>query len=531
MRRFLSRINVLFIVLGFLLLSLPFLDRPFHIDDEVTLSLAERISNAGYFQVFDEPVEAFGLKKFHLKSTHPLLLPWLISILDRAGYPLTELSLHIFWSLFSAGSIAFFFLLSKEWNVSPVSTTVLLILSPAFFLSSQSVMNDIPSLCGMLGTIYYCTRIEKNGGQPPLLFGVWLFHFLALFTSYLSLLLPLLLFFLFSSQRLIKTIVVSIVPWSVLSVFSVIEILPPGHPQIFAAVKDIFTDQSAGILINRVHNLLYGITALGLTGPIFFGPSLVTTRKLRAWFILAGCVTTITGLVFYGHSLSAINIILYVAGTLNGVSVLFLAGRRIVVPVNPSDRITGTWFLVAWVLPIVILPFNAVRYMLPALPALVLLVGRELESALRKLYFRVSLVIFAVAVSYTVAFSDYFFARSIPTLLNSVPVPTDRVVWFTGEWGFRHYAEKKGFRYLLRNDSRLKPGDVVLFPDNSCPIPQQFITKIETRTEIALTSRLPVRTMNFSSGAGFYSNWNGRLPLPFSFSLSPLEKLTISIVK
>lgn len=172
---------------------------------------------------------------------------------------------------------------------------------------------------------------------------------------------------------------------------------------------------------------------------------------------------------------------------------------------------------------------GSVRYSLLALPPVVLLWARALERAIEGSYFLRNLMWSAVVLtglySLSVAYADYRFAevyRRAAKEIHSQYAQSGRTIWFTGEWGYRYYLEREGANVLPRVATGPQAGDIIVKPYLASPWVTLYDGDQHTKLleQRVVTSHFPVRILDFSSHAGFYSTGWGILP----FSVTSGEK-------
>ena len=201
-------------------------------------------------------------------------------------------------------------------------------------------------------------------------------------------------------------------------------------------------------------------------------------------------------------------------------------------PEESADRaqeaLLVLWFSGVFLLCLFVYYSGSVRYSLLALPPVVLLWARALERGIEGGYFLRNLMWSAVVVtglySLSVAYGDYRFAevyRRAAQEIYSQYAQSGRTIWFTGEWGYRYYLEKGGANVLPRVATGPEPGDIIVKPYLASPwvtlYDGQHTKLVEQRV---VTMDYPVRILDFSSHAGFYSTGWGILP----FSVTSGEK-------
>jgi hypothetical protein len=182
---------------------------------------------------------------------------------------------------------------------------------------------------------------------------------------------------------------------------------------------------------------------------------------------------------------------------------------------------------------VVTLPFGAARYMILVLPPLFLLLcaagpdGPPPEWSRRRRGTRLALGC-TLALSLVLATSDHEYAGVYRDFARRVPaLAGDKRVWFIGDWGFRHYMEKAGHRYLLSTDETPAADDFIVRPRVAGlhEMAPGLAARIRRVATIAMPGVLPVRVMSFEAKAGYYSHGWGLLP--FAVSRAPLERFDV----
>ena len=192
---------------------------------------------------------------------------------------------------------------------------------------------------------------------------------------------------------------------------------------------------------------------------------------------------------------------------------------------KPSTRnlelIFLLWFFGILISCVALYYSGSVRYTLLACPPVVLLWAKTLENRVRKDYFLRKLIWSTVVLtglfSFAVAYGDYRFSdiyRNASREIYSEYARPNRTIWFTGEWGYRYYFEKLGAQVLTRTASDPKIGDIIVKPFLACP----WVTVYDGDKHTQLLEQrkvivdYPIRILDFSSHAGFYSTGWGLLP-------------------
>ncbi|MGW8178927.1 MAG: hypothetical protein ACWGQW_09220, partial [bacterium] len=192
---------------------------------------------------------------------------------------------------------------------------------------------------------------------------------------------------------------------------------------------------------------------------------------------------------------------------------------------RPEKRLLFLWYFGIFAACLLLYFNGSARYVLLGLPPVILLWVRCLERRITNQYLVRNLLgatlLLTVLYSGGAAIADYRFAelyRGASDELYTKYKSDDSTVWVAGEWGFRYYLEKEGARLLPRTSQEPKPGDIIIKPYVAFP----WVTLYDGDPMTSLLEQrvvkewFPVRILDFSSHAGFYSSAWGLLPLSVS---------------
>lgn len=218
-----------------------------------------------------------------------------------------------------------------------------------------------------------------------------------------------------------------------------------------------------------------------------------------------------------------------------------------------------TLFLSCWILGVLLfnerLRFASVRYLLPALPAVLLLVARALNTAHRHNGSRSSSLLRAqqwlsrtgvaggcLAFSLWLAWGDMTFAETYRGYVQSLGIGAEGKgaprTHFAGHWGFQFYLEQWGGVAVDENQLEKRgpnvprPGEIVITSMHAWP---QDVSELKQKVLDVQTFPAPAapRTFTLEGGACFYSSLlapgrSGPTPvfLPFGFGGDPLELIS-----
>jgi hypothetical protein len=195
-----------------------------------------------------------------------------------------------------------------------------------------------------------------------------------------------------------------------------------------------------------------------------------------------------------------------------------------------DDLFLSLWFVGMLIGCVVAFFSGSARYLLPACPALLLLVMRFVKRAP---VFYGGLLTIQLVLGVTLAQSDYEFAglgRREARDFQSEYLAKPQPFIFSAEWGWRYYLGSMGGD-IVADDTIGRPGDLFVKSELALGhIPDQKLGRslqpVEQRT---YRIRSPLRLLDPHSHAGFWSDGWG--VLPFWFSRQPLDEFSIYRVK
>lgn len=524
------RLTFALCALIFAILYLPFLDQPYHIDDRIYLEVARNILRKPLFP-YDFPAAFEGItapdaaSHTHLPLLSYYLTPWIALFGEER-----EWLLHLVCLPFPLLAAWSFYRLARCWTRSAAWAPALLLAAPGFVVLAHTLMTDVPFLAFWVTAVAAAVRLHAGeGGRGDwILLGASILGaaFLSLLTGGLLCLLGAMLFLFPRSGPVDRRW------WWVLAAPFLLWI---------AWYLRAYLHYDRWVLWNLVAHVaerqafdpaMFGTKALSFVlnlGGVFLFPGAL-------WWGLRGAFRTrLAALLFLGAAVPfyltppesrwapvpiALFCLFLAAGFLVVWEFVWLAFSR-----RPEDRFLALWFFGIFAAAVLVYYSGSVRYTLPALPPVLLAWIRKWEAApLRRSVDR--LLLWAtlgttVANAALLSVADYRFAAVYPryartiTRLYSDP---DHTLWFTGEWGFRYYLTRLGGRLLLRADPSPRPGDIVVKPYLASP----WVTLVDgdryTRLleQIQVEGPYPVRILDFSSHAGFYSTGWGLLPYSVS---------------
>ncbi len=547
------------------LTTLPFAAKAVHIDDVYFLEIAGNVLKdplrpfAGAEALEDIDYRVFAqagrCPDTFASMSHPPLVSYVMALVARLDGGFRELPLHLAFDLFALGAALAMYDLAKRFTRPSLVTTLLLVSSPVFVISAQSLMTDMPALALSLAALALFIRgTDRSLGPALLLSGV--LAGLAILTRYSALLvLPLLCAYAVAQGRVRKAWPALLGVCAVLGLWVAQNLVVHGELHIVASARHyrLFYAGRGFDWTGLLNNTLGDMSGLG-------GTSFIAAVLLLATGLCRRVVTFALGLfaaamVFVVRPAGIERLDLYSVLEVIAVAASFAGGVLLLVeaswvealwPASSATRVVGAGerdsiFLAAWLLlsiggALLLLPFGTARYLLPVLPPLwIVLVRRfwDRDPAPARIRTAAGLVIAqGLALSLVLGTVDQDYAGRYRDLAarmrESYP---NRTVWFVGEWGFRYYMGQAGGRYLKSTDDSPQLGDIVVRPliagmhEMSPPL----LARTSLVEQLPLRGRWPIRLMNFEAKAGYYSHHWGYLP--WAVSNAPLEIVDVFEVR
>lgn len=525
-----------------ILIQLPYLTGPFRIDDPYHLEAAKQMRRA--------PGDPYGFQinwdgtpkpAFETYASPPLVPGWLA--LWSSVFPQGEVSLHFAMLPFSLVAMVAFGIFARSFDLRPSIAMALLACSPAFFLTSQVLMPDMPMLCLFLLAVTGARLYQTDRCRPAAVAA-----FLAGFGCPLA---------KYNGAMLVPVLICLALagPCKGVGDNSPTHDRPPGLRSLWARrggcggfTPGMIAILSAPILAlvswgaftwakygavhflsmsdfqrGQAHSLDPAMMTAGVLGALGLGVVplgvlgfLIKLQNPSQWLrglALCGGVAGAWLAVFKGYGLSSVLLFGFsvsVAGFILGLVVRY--GWR--------NARTSDWALmplVVWILGGFAfqygLMFSAVRYVLFLAPPVILLALRLSSWAPRP--HRLTAILGAnLLVTAAIGAADARQASVYPAVVSQAILPllkkTSGRFFFDGHWGFQYYASQiGGTPFDELRPPLFRAGDLVVVAQMAWPKlthpPQASGLDIETTT-FTVPSSGSLRTLSCSAGANFYAS-------------------------
>jgi hypothetical protein len=511
-----------------IVLLLPFLNKAYHIDDTLFLKLAEQIRTDPLAPYETDYIWFFEPEPYWKVTQNPPLNGYVLAgVTSLLGE--TEWKLHLVYLGFAVGCTLFMHSLATRFCAHPVLVTLLCVISPAFLVSSSSVMADVPLYFFWLAAVWAAVRYVDSGNTRA----IWLaglFVTAAAMTKYFGVaLVPLLV--VYCASRLRRSpghFGALLLPVLVLAVWGAYSQAKSGsfHP-LGAATYSI--EQKDEIDVNLFRSTGQALSFLGGT---LFWPILLLPLAVRWPRWLAACAygTLVGAVALEAASIENVPTLTYWLFTLSGGFVLVSGALGWKARPDWESTLLGLWLYGTFAFCAFFNWTVNTRVILPALLPAALMTFRWLESIPKpELWFkwiRLALIPMA-AVSLLVGAVDQYYANTSREFVQAEVGPlieSGQRVYFSGHWGFQYYMEHAGAVPYNFRRQRLDPDDLIAFPYNNCNVElpglgMQPPIAMEEQVGKKYPNPFGMHTMSNRSRTGFYSSLLG--PVPFGIAKQP----------
>ncbi len=516
-------------------LHAPFIGEAFHLDDAQYLDVALNVPRNPLFPM-DLPSVFEGHHLDLWGHTHPPLNAYLIAgLVYLTGGSPSEVFLHTSFLLFPLLLAVSFYFLARRFSVEPLMATVLLVTNPTLMVSAHTLMADVPLLAlWVCGTLLFVRGIDEQ--RQSLIYASMLPVTGACFFAYQGLaLLPLLAFYAFARSKLgWREVQVLSVPIVLMAVWQISGYMHRGVTYAstmfgYLGVRGLWLGST------KIRTAIVSLTYLGgtiLPFPFIFGKLGTRSKAALTWSGLA-VAFAIAYQKLSGYAL--LEEMFFIGCLAGGLAAAAWVMRRGLESWSlqgwgADDLFLSLWFLGMLIACSAAFFSGSARYLLPALPALLLLVMRFVKRAT---LFYGSLLAVQIILGLALAYSDYEFAglgRQEASDFQSRYLATSQRFLFSAEWGWRYYLGRMGGE-IMADDTTGRPGE--LFVKSSLALGQvfdnQFGRSLELLERRTYGIRSPVRLLDPHTHAGFWSDGWG--VLPFWFSRESLDEFSIYRVK
>jgi len=537
-------------VLLALAVGVPFLNKPFHIDDTMVLAVSS--------QILREPLRPFHASinwsgdpvPIFEKTTNPPLVSYVLApLVARFGYREAPLHLAMLGFLVILGLAMAW--LARRFAGGSVWPVLFVMLSPGV-AASVNVMRDVPMMALSAAAVaVFVSGVDRR--RWPLALGGSALAGLAILTKYSAVILfPVLIGYALLRRRGRDGLWLAAAA-ALLGLWCLQTQLTEGRIHL---VYLLTTGRGGQPWTDRFYAALVTVGAC-----LFLAPALLAEAASRGRLrLLAGtAIAMALALVgarrhLFGPPGSQYLLWHWAGAALLSLAILPMIGalRRRGGASTAADAdsvFLALWTGAAIVFAVLGVMFQAVRHVLPVLPPLALLAVRSLrpneargrpfdrlrvtpseaegrdssDRARRPMRWMVGVLGVCLLAQAVIAFgvgaADYAYADTYRQFAHeartNLPRP-GRDVWFFGHWGWQLYASSAGFRQLAGHGPMPKAGDALIVPDrvDKEQLPAALDGRLALIQEKTYSSPIPLQTMG--PGSLFYGVSGGNVPYIFT---------------
>jgi hypothetical protein len=506
---------------------LPFVTKPFHMDDPLFVWTAEQIRVEPWdFYGFDVNWFGWPSPMWQAMKNPPGTSYYLALVGGWFGG--SEAALHLALLLPALALIWGVYGLALRFAAPPLIAALAATLSPVFLVSCTTVMCDVTMLALWVWAVLLWDRGIREESRVSLSLAAVVVGGCALTKYFGMCLIPLLAVgTLLHGRRAARRLWFLGIPLLMLACYQYATWSMYGRGLLLDAAA-YATTRTAPDLAEAAARLAAGLSFCGgaCASLLFLAPILLTRRLA----ILAGAlVLVLIPLVLLDASVahlhfeearSAIVAPQLALWIVVGLGALALAVEDVRRERRPESVMLLLWTGGTFVFAALVNWTVNGRSLLPLVPAVAILMARHIarRKPRRWPYALPCGLVATAALAMGVAWADLGLARSAQraaaSIVDSHQGRRGRL-WIQGHWGFQFYAERAGAHHLDTARPQAVAGDIMVIPTGNT----NLVPPSSRRARLVGTMEVPVpswvATMNYHAGSGFYSSIWG--PVPFAF--------------
>ncbi|MBM3253202.1 MAG: phospholipid carrier-dependent glycosyltransferase [Candidatus Omnitrophica bacterium] len=484
---FKKRYKYLFILLIlFTAYNAFFLNKAFHIDDPFTIAMARAVNRN-----FLNPPPVF--------FSNPVLLGYYYGPIIKL-FGEREIWLHLFYLPFSLLVIISIVFLGKRFANGSLFPTLFLVSTPAFIVTSQNIMLDIP-LFGFFLASLALFIYGTDSGNNRLLALSGILAGAAILTKYSGLMLFPILFIYSLLHKKKRSLFFLVIPVAIFLLWILHNIIFYKHSIFLYALTGRLKGYFISGSLIRTFACLIFLSGTSVA-TLFISPYLLR-RRINLFLFLASLpiglspflVRFFSEYTIFGKSIIALLLIV----SFFIILVVFKNGLTAMSnqAYNKDKLFLCLWFFILLIF-IILSNFIAARFVLLLFPPMFLIIFDEINSYsphfIQKTKKMLYLFMFlTVSISTALAIGDYYFAgvyRDIAQHLKRTIPPEKQVYFYAGDWGYNYYMIKEGYkpftcREILRRSH-------YRYPEGYLPLTLEEINKDLLQRAIFVAPSAPV---------------------------------------
>lgn len=530
-----GRLPIAILTLATLACLLPFLGKAFHMDDPLFIWAAQHI-RAHPLDAYGFQVNWYGFKSpmWQVTQNPPLACYYIALVSCLVGW--SEIGIHVFMMIPAAAVVLGTYQIARKMCSSPLLAALVTLLTPAFLISGTTVMCDVLMLAFWVWAIVFWMRGMDEGRHGHLLISAVLIAAAAMTKYYGAALVPLLLAYSVTKKRSVGWwACYLLIPAGALGLYQLATHAMYGRGLLTSAAAYV-TSCPYVLSKHPLQKILTGLTFTGgcLAPVLFLGPVSWSRRALLIGLVLTGGIAAALAhvgmlgqLALRGDSQQVLwSLVMQISvWMVVGLGAMVLTLREAIRRRDPDTLMLGLWVVFTLLFASVVNWSINGRSILPAAPAIGILLVKAIESRhkviegalLRKCF---ALLIPAAVLAIWTSWGDYNLAgawrASAEDFCSSY---SGKVMHAEGHWGFQYYAEKAGAAEIDITDCRMGEGDAYAIPFDNTNLTHLPADRISSAGLTGTPVKGWLATMGVRAGAGFYSEADG--PLPFAIGEVP----------
>lgn len=519
-----------------LIALVPFLTKPFNIDDPLFIWIARHIQS--------HPGDPYGFKvnwynyawpMWDTTMNPPLACYYLSVVGSVLGW--SEPAVHAAFILPAVLAIVGVWRLAGRLCSRPIHAAVLTLFTPVFLVSATTLMCDVMMLTFWVWALVLWLEGAERNSAGRIAAAACLMAFAFLTKYFAACLIPLVVLWSLVRKQPVK----QWLGWLAVPVLAIVAYqlgtrLRYGQGLLTGAAS--YASLGHSLTSGGIPRVV--LSGLAFTGgclaPLtFFAPLLWRGRVMliggTACLIITGALCYLAKGSFPTSLLTPLEAAQLLFWAIGGIGLLALALADLWQRRDADSLLLGCWaggtFVFAaycnWVI-------NS-RSILPMAVPVAILVMRRLEARVKERpeWSRWALAASGLvggALAVWVAVADYLFAQATQTAAHAICSNyrhDGHRLWFQGHWGFQYYMEQGGATALDIQHLQLAEGDCIAMPDRNTNVKPLKGAVAELATITVPDGGGGMSTMYIPAGSGFYASVFG--PLPFAFGSEPEQQV------
>ncbi|MEQ9422777.1 MAG: glycosyltransferase family 39 protein [Cyclobacteriaceae bacterium] len=533
----------LLIIFGWtLLIHLPFIDQPYHIDDPLFYHLGNQIAEGNNAYEYKINWASYDKRLLDFFSNPPGIGYFIALVINFLGD--SERAFHLSYMVFTVLAAVSCYFFALYFKCPPLISSLLLISTPMYMVMAHTIMPDIALLAFYLFTVTLFLWGLKNESKRLLLLS-GISAGLAIMFRYNGLsILPLLGLLLFLNPDKFNrwSFAAIVIPFGIFIFWNFYSFAIYGNSHFLHQWRfqnSFEADETNKWIAFFISNA--GYLSSATVFPLIFLLPIKFFKNVRLTLIgVVGMVVLIYSLFIQDRAsytlLHAIMVITFMS-CWGFFTVVVLRDLISQLKAYHVDR--DLIFLICWIGGVMVLHttgiHTAAKYMLPALPPLIILLHKYGFAKIKGTH--QAMALFATLfVAFLISRADYQLAMLNKEMVSfsksQMDLDGESNVYFTGHWGFQYYMEAEGFEAYEFKEDRLKHGDYMVTSSLSYPQGIKWDQKVglEFLAEKKFKTSFGLRSMNAEKGrhANFYSYRPKQYGvLPFTLSENYIDTLTV----